>query len=767
LIGGDTQEQLNVMTMCTIATTLAPDPPTAGQDVNITIFIIDELGSPIENLAIVVSLDDPLGDPVRLGVWSNSITVATTNGVAVVTFGPTMSGLYFVHLSSSGATSIHGFTDDTYHTVYTESSIDIGVSETELEAGDMLDITVLLTDYQGSPMAGRNITVVLDGPGDSTLGPVLLLTDGTGYAFWSVQMDDEGLWIVTAVFDGLGVYLATTGTVEVSVRYATEIQASVISAGAAVAGRNPASISVLLMDSGGTPLEGFTIDYSAYHDLLGLTLTDSAVQIGQEPIILNITLNRMGNYTILLSFAGTSHYHASNAALRVWVYGITNITTIVSSPIERSSDSYLSALVLDEVGAAILLNELSTSLNLLSPTDTVDLSGRLQLTATDIVISLTGLEVGEYRLNLTVLDSLLRIGASTFVEFDVIASTAIVFVEESLSGIIDDEHEMTFTLVDSLGDITDGATVYVSLYNPAGREIHGSPLTTRTAHSISSAGITIAWVPSLAGNYSLEIIFEGGNFWLNASAEISVLVRYPTVIQIEHPASMEYGQPIPLSITLHSGIFKIQDAYLLIRVWSDSHLILEQTAITGNRGSAEVLLDSLLAGNLTVMVEFIGTGSFAPIIHSISLIVTPLLLLNVTPLTEVQVGLNCTLNMSYSILGVDADWIGGLEISIINPLGQVVETTSLNIQHTGVTTMVFFVELDGEYRADILVSGLPAVDQMQSALTFQATTMSPSIPMDAGVAPWVGGLGIIAAMAVLVWKRVGVIVSTLPGEWDS
>ncbi|MHA2210860.1 MAG: Ig-like domain-containing protein, partial [Candidatus Thorarchaeota archaeon] len=31
LIGGDTQEQLNVMTMCTIATTLAPDPPTAGQ----------------------------------------------------------------------------------------------------------------------------------------------------------------------------------------------------------------------------------------------------------------------------------------------------------------------------------------------------------------------------------------------------------------------------------------------------------------------------------------------------------------------------------------------------------------------------------------------------------------------------------------------------------------------------------------------------------------------------------------------------------------
>jgi hypothetical protein len=616
-------------------------------------------------------------------------------------------------------------------------------------------------------MANRNITITVDGPGGSMLGPTVAVTNSAGYSYWSVQLDDEGLWTVTAVFDGLGVYLTASDAVDVSVRYGTEIQASVISTGDVVSGITPASLSVLLMDSGGTPLEGFTIDYSTYHDLLGLTLTDSVVQIGQDPIMLNITLDRMGNYTILLEFAGTAHYHASNAALRIWVYGTTNITASVSSSIERSSDSYLNALVLDEVGSTIALDELSMSLDLLGPVGTLDLSSRLLLTATEISISLEGLEVGEYTLNLTVLDSAIRIGDSTVVRFDVKASTVIMVLEESFSGIIGDSHEMAFTLVDSLGEITDEATVYVSLYNPDGREIHGSPLTTRTAYSVSTDGISISWVPSLAGNYSLELTFEGGDYWLSTSAEFTILTRYPAIIQIEHPTAMEYSQPIPLSITLSSGVFKIQDASLIIRVWSDSQLLLEQTAITGNRGSAEVVLDSFLAGNLTVVVEFIGTGSFAPIIHSISLIVTPLLLLNVTPLTQVQVGLNCTLNISYSILGVDKDWSGDLEISITDPLEQVAATTSRSIHDSGAVVIDLLVELEGEYHADIKISGLPAVGQILSTLTFQAAPVAPSIPMDGGTVPWIGGLGIVAALAVLVWKRVGIIVSSLPVDWES
>jgi prenyltransferase beta subunit len=767
LIGGDTQEQLNVMTTCTIATSLVPDPPITGQDVNITVLVIDQLGSPVENLDIVVSLDNPLGDPVKLGVWSNSITVTTSDGVAVLAFVPAMSGLYSVHLSCSGATSVHGFTDDTYHTVYSQSSVDIGISETELEVGDMLDITALLADYQGSPMANRNITITIDGPGGSMLGPTVAVTNSTGYSYWSVQLDDEGLWTVTAVFDGLGVYLAASDAVDVSVRYGTAIQASVISTGDVVAGITPASLSVLLMDSGGTPLEGFTIDYSSYHDLLGLTLTDSVVQIGQDPIILNITLDRMGNYTILLEFAGTAHYYASNAALRIWVYGTTNISVSVSSSIERSSDSYLTASFIDEVGSNIALSELNTSPELHGPAGTVDLTNRLLLTATEISISLEGLDVGQYTLNLTIQDSSLRVGSTTGVQFDIVAFTSIMVQDESFSGIIDDHHEFAFTLVDSLGDIAGGATVYVSLYTPDGREIHGSPLTTRTAYSISSEVISISWVPSLAGNYSLILTFEGETFWFSASVEFEVLVRYPVVIQIEHPVSMEFGQSIPLSITVSSGVFKVKDAPLTIRVWSNNDLLLQQTALTGTRGGAKIALDGILAGNLTVEVVFDGTASFAPATSSIPLIVSPVLLIDLTPLNPVQVGSNCTLNVSYTVLGVTTSWNGGLEVLLLDPMGQVVDAWILIAHHFGYETIEFPVQLQGEYRANITISNLPVVDEMSSILTFEAISNTPSIPMDAGTAPWVGGLGIIAAVAVLVWKRVGVIVGKLPGEWES
>jgi hypothetical protein len=766
LIGGDTQEQLNVMTTCIIATSLVPDPPIAGQNVNITVLVIDQLGSPVENLDIIASLDNPLGDPVKLGVWSNSITVTTSAGVAVLAFVPAMSGLYSVHLSCSGATSVHGFTDDTYHTVYSQSIVDIGVSETELEVGDMLDITALLVDYQGFPMANRNITIIIDGPGGSMLGPTVVVTNSTGHSYWSFQLDDEGLWTVTAIFDGLGVYLAASDAVDVSVRYGTEIQASVISTGDVVAGITPVSLSLLLMDSGGTPLEGFTIDYSTYHDLLGLTLTDSVVQIGQDPVMLNITLDRMGNYTILLEFAGTAHYHASNAALRIWVYGTTNITVSVSSSIERSSDSYLTASFIDEVGSIIALSDIEIFLEMFGPIGLVDISSRLSPSNIEMRISLQGLDVGPYSINLTIADGLLRIGIIDIIQFDVVAATSIDILEENLSGLVDQDHHLTFTLVDSMEDVAVGAIVHVSLYSPNGREIHGSPLTTRTAYTITSNRIAISWNPSLTGNYTLFLVFEGTGYWQATSHEIVIPIRYPSHLDINYPAVIEFGQPVPLSVTASYGFFKIPDASLTVRVWRDGNMMLEQMAITSSRGIAEVVLEGLLAGNLSIEVEFGGAGSFAPTTQSISMMVIPILVVEAIPLTQVLVGLNCTLNVSYIVLGVSDDWNGGLEISLKDPEDLTVGTWVLVANRIGFAQIEFHVEIQGLHRAGVTFTNLPGVVQISTELAFDATLITPSIPMDDSLAPWIGGLGIVAAATVLVWKRIGVIIGKLPGEWE-
>ncbi|MFX1472012.1 MAG: hypothetical protein ACFFBM_05870, partial [Promethearchaeota archaeon] len=675
-------------------------------------------------------------------------------------------GLYSVHLSCSGATSVHSFTDDTYHTVYSQSKVDVSLSETSLDVGDMLDITVLLSDYQGSPMAGREMTIVLDRPGGSTIGPMTIVTDGAGRAYWNVQIDDEGLWTISAIFDGLGVYLPAMGSTEVSVRYSTEIHASIISTDAIIATLVPVSISVLLTDTGGTPLEGFTIEISAYHDQFGLMMTQNVVQNSQDAIVLNITLSRMGNYTILLSFAGTTHYHASNSAQRVWVYGTTNITVSVSSSIERSSNSFLTASIVDELGSPIALNELGTSLNLIGPIGTVDLLERFQSSDVEISISLEGLEVGLYTLSLIVLDSPLRIGCTNQVQFNVTAWTELLVSDEGLSGIINEKQEITFTLVDSIGDITEGAVVYASLYAPNGREIHGSPLTTRTAYAVSADGIVISWSPSLKGNYTLTLLFEGTDYWQATSRLITVLIRYMSHVDVDRPATMEYGQLVPLSITLSSGVFRIPEVMLTILVWMDDQLLLELPVLTGSRGGVDTMLEGLLAGNLTVEVKFNGTDSYAPTTNRFSLLVTPLLLLEVTPIVPVQVGLNSTLNMSYSILGVAEVWTGGLQLSIFNPEEKLVGTWSLIVHKVGYSIIEFYVELEGEYLIEIDVNGLPAVERVNSVLSILASSAASSLPMDAGTTSWIGGLGIVAAIAVLVRKRVGGIVGRLPAEWD-
>ncbi|MFW9887732.1 MAG: hypothetical protein ACFFER_06085 [Candidatus Thorarchaeota archaeon] len=766
LIGGDTQKQLNVMTTCTVATTLVPAPPRAGEDVNITLNIIDQLGIPIESLDVVVSLDDPLGNPVRLGLWSNSLTATTSNGIAFVGFVPTMTGLYSIHLSCSGATSVHSFTDDTYHTVYSQSIVDVSLSETSLEVGDVLDITVFLSDYREFPMVGRDMRIVLTGPGGLSIGPIPVVTDSKGHAYWSAQIDHEGLWTVFAIFDGLGVYLPATGSTEVSVRYSTEIVASIISTDVIVAGLVPVSISVLLTDSGGTPLEGFTIECSGYHDQFGLMMTRSMVQISQDAIILNITLDRMGNYTILLSFAGTTHYHASNSALRIWVYGTTNVIVSVSSSIERSSNSYLSASVVDELGSPIALNELGTSLHLIGPTGTVNLFERFRSSDVEINISLGGLEVGLYSLSLIVRDSPLRIGCTTQVQFNVTAWTELLVLDQGFSGIINEDQEITFTLVDSMGDITEGATVYVSLYAPNGREIHGSPLTTRTAYAVNDDGIVISWSPSLTGNYTLTILFEGTDYWQATGRFATILIRYMSHVDVDHPATMEYGQPVPLSITLSSGVFRIPETALTILVWMHSQLMLELPVLTSSRGRADAMIEGLLAGNLTVEVKFNGTDSYAPTTNQFSLLVTPLLLLEVTPITPIQVGLNCTLNISYSVLGVAEEWTGGLEITIFDPKEMLVDTNSLIAHQTGYLAMDFYVELEGEYLIEFEVTGLPALEHMYSALPFLAGKVTQSLLVDPGATSWIGGLGIVAVLAVLVRRRIGGIVGSLPGEWE-
>ncbi|MCK5265859.1 MAG: hypothetical protein KAR03_09655, partial [Candidatus Thorarchaeota archaeon] len=236
LIGGEVQDQLIVITHCSVSVSLVPYPPAVDTLTNISFLVIDDLGGAVDGISITVSVFDPYSEQIKLGLWTNSITAPVVDGIAIIEFTPEMVGLYTVAFTSTGSVSVHSFTDSTIHTIYSTTELVLSLSTLDLEVGETLDISAQLMDNDGNPMVGRNVTLELDGPGASTMGPVELITNANGFVTWIVEIVEEGLWSLDASFDGLGVYLPSGSSQEVNVRYGTVVQLELLNPDDVIAG---------------------------------------------------------------------------------------------------------------------------------------------------------------------------------------------------------------------------------------------------------------------------------------------------------------------------------------------------------------------------------------------------------------------------------------------------------------------------------------------------------------------------------------------------
>ena len=279
------------------------------------------------------------------------------------------------------------------------------------------------------------------------MGPVELITNATGYVVWSVDIAEEGFWILDAVFEGLGVYLPSAASEDVNVRYGTVVQLELLNPGDVIAGVNDASFSILLEDTGGTPLEGFTVHYEAHLEGFGLILEGDLIQSGTEPMILNLTLDRMGNVTFVVSFSGTSHYHA---ALELLVKGTATVVSEIPSSVDRASQEGLVLVVEDEVSTPLLLGGLDIVVELVGPQGVVDIVSRLLWNETSVELFINSLPVGHYTLSITVALSIERVGCEVYIDFTITSITTIEVGTDDISGLYSDPHTLTFFLNDSM-----------------------------------------------------------------------------------------------------------------------------------------------------------------------------------------------------------------------------------------------------------------------------------------------------------------------------
>ena len=764
LVGGDVQEQLVVMTQCHTTTEFTPPPASVGSAVNITINAVDDLGDVIDGLSMQVTLFDPYGQPVKLGLWSNHVTVILEDGAAYAEFTPEYSGLYTVYLDSSGSVSVHSFHHESFHTVHTQTFLDFLDTPSEIEVGESFDVSVLLYDYAGQPLVGMDVMLLLEGPGGATIGPVDLTTDENGLVFWNTVLDDAGHWQLTAQFDGLGVYLAAQAVHDIDVRVATVVEVVLLDTGDIIAGVTPACTTVLLTDSQGTPLEGQTIRYEVYHESYGLVESGSFIQFGHDPESFNITLVRGGNHTLVFVFDGTETYHSSTAAVNVWVLGTSRISITGPTSMDRSNDSELVITVLDELDSMLVLAEIDVSIIMDGPDGAINLTALADWQEYGVYIPLWGLPVGAYTLDIAVLESSVRLGDAFLHMLNITAETTIMTKAEDFSGLVGHSHSITLVLADTLGAGVDAVDVWVSLFAPDGREIYGSPLTSQTRIDSVDGLIEVSWNPSMTGNYTLEVWFDGDDFRGSSWFTVIVLTRYATVLEVNLSDEVTFPAEPQLTMSLKSGFAKLADADVHLAIMLGNETIWATVLETDFSGWALIDIESLLAGEYVALLSYLGSDVYAPINASAEFRILPSVAVAIIAVTDTYIGFNCSVVLEVVVQGVPENWQGTMQITVSDPDGSIIAVTETIASHSELS-LLFVPRLEGVHELNYTVSGLPVITNFTNGFSFSVVDAPLALKLDLGLAPLLGGSGIIGIIGFLVRKKLGAMMDNLPTEW--
>ncbi|MHA1770733.1 MAG: prenyltransferase/squalene oxidase repeat-containing protein [Candidatus Thorarchaeota archaeon] len=765
MLGGDVQTQMTVMTDAQITTTLTPDPPCAGEAINITITVVDELGVPLDDLTLVVTARDPYGELVKLGSWSYSVSVQTDDGVAIVSLTTNIPGLHTIEVQSSGSTFVHAFDISSQHIVFSRTVIEIVSATNDLEVGQSFLGMAILKNHDGVGMSDRDVSLVIDGPGSAVIGPITLTTNATGYVEWNVTIDQEGVWQATLSFEGLGVYLASVSTVSIDVRFHVTLSAEVISSDAPVAGLVPLVFSLKLADASDTVLEGFTISYSIYHESVGLVIQESVIQESESPVNVSILLPLGGHYSILIEFRGTSHYFPASIAIATFVYGTTRVEFSFPSAIEISQPAAINVSVVNEVEAVMTLSEVDMTVTLHDDHGAISLDDRTVMNGTQLSIDLQGLSVGRYNLTVSIPNTSEYLGYSGYCVFNITAQTHFVNLTQDLSGIIGVEHSLTFVLQDSLETNLTGISVMAYVYDPNGKEILGGIFHSGSDISLTDAGATISWLPAIVGVYTLHLFYTGNGYLLSASFEVKVLTRKASTLHVDMPDTVPYGDDILMIATLRDSSGPLRNVPVECHLFLRDTQVLSLNSTTDWTGIAKFGIVDLLAGNYTVIIFYQGSSTHVPVqVHSV-IAITPNLAVHLLGATDTYEGANVTANVSIRVFGVASTWIGSIEISIASPSGRIVSSTSHTTSPMDTVVVNFIAPDVGQYTLCFMVKGLPVVGQTNSTLQVGISAAPSQIMLDSSTSSLALGLPILAVIGLLVRKKISQVFRSIPTEW--
>jgi prenyltransferase beta subunit len=753
LLGGITQDQFIVRTSCHLSSQLAPTPPVINEQLTLLLTGESDLGTYLSDVTVRVEIKRG-----QQQLLLDYVTLA--NGTASLLFTPTEKGLYSVEVRISESPLYYAMTDEFYHTIYCPTNLEITDIDSVLEIGETLSVTIRLTNELDGLMEGQTITLSLG----SILGPVDLVTNQDGVVTWQPTVDVEGEFILVATYSTWETYLASSIEAEVDVNFGTMLHVEDLSAGNLVAGIAPLNMSFLLTDTDGSPLEGRTVNISVYHGELGIIGHSSYIQQGFSNEFVQVMLERMGDYTVLIIFEGTEHYHPSSSAIEVFVFGTTSVIIDAPTSVDRVENENITITFIDELRETLKPSLLSYSLNLIGTSSSIE--DRISIENGVISVHLLGLECGTYSLSVVVDDSAIRLGSSSSDIFNITSQAHFNITSQNLNGLIHNDHWIRFRVEDSLNQTISDATIEVSLWAPDGREIYGSLLSTVTSLQTDEGWAEIAWLPNRIGNYTLVVRYHGTEYIENTTLQMIILTRHETSFVAEIPKRISYPDELEFNLELQYENGPLVNASVLLSLVRDSEILHTASRRTSFAGIAVFEVTGLQGGNYTLIVEYQGSSDFADcrLIHE--LIVQPEVELELTVLSMPYVQVKGEFQITLFIGGVDSVWTGTLIAEIVGEGGFSEKLLEVAVGPNATKNIPVFFEQEGNYTIRYGVTGIPLLGDLLYSSSILITAKPLTIPMDEASFPVAISGVVIAIIGLVLKKKLGIAIEELPTDWD-
>ncbi|MFW9982325.1 MAG: hypothetical protein ACFFE3_10475, partial [Candidatus Thorarchaeota archaeon] len=184
------------------------------------------------------------------------------------------------------------------------------------------------------------------------------------------------------------------------------------------------------------------------------------------------------------------------------------------------------------------------------------------------------------------------------------------------------------------------------------------------------------------------------------------------------------------------------------------------------QGVASFNLVGLLSGTHTIRVSFDGSITQASCETELEIVITPLVVLSIKPISTMYVGHYCSVNLSVSVLGTSPGWIGTLDAWLFDPDQKQVTERSFQVGIHSIITIGFNAQKLGTHSLNVTLSGLPVLVSQTYPMAVVVVDESLQLELDAGTTPLLGGFGVLAIMGMFLRKKMRGVVDSLPSEWN-